>query len=184
MSNLSGIKNVKEIVSSDELIIYDKPKGGRERTIKLEKDREYIVPEYQREIKWSAENVQVLIDDLIKGSKFLGTITLSSSEPGRFEIIDGQQRLTIITLLIVCLNEQVPESKRITDLCKIRNQSFQCFEEVLEYRFDYEKIKEENLPLYNRIIQNDIQNQKDSFVTIWGSILERIKKLEDKLNNL
>ena len=72
MANLSGIKKVKEIILSEDLIIYDKPRGGREKTVCLEKGREYIVPEYQREINWSTENVQILIDDLRKSSKFLG----------------------------------------------------------------------------------------------------------------
>ena len=178
MQNLSGVKKVQEIMTSDELVVYDKPKGGREKTIVLESDREYIVPEYQREIKWSTENVQVLIDDLRKGSKFLGTITLSTSEPGKFEIIDGQQRLTVITLLIKCLNEEISESKQIKNLCKIYNQSFQCFEEALAKNFNYEEIKQENLPLYNKIIESDIQNQRDILAELWTSIVERINLLE------
>ena len=107
MPNLSGIKKVNEIICSEEITIYDKPKGGRERTVCLDEGREYIVPEYQREIKWSTENVQTLIDDLRKGSKFLGTITFSTSKPKEFEIIDGQQRLTVITMMITCLNAYV-----------------------------------------------------------------------------
>ena len=107
MPNLSGIKKVNEIIISEEIVIYDKPKGGRERTVCLDEGREYIVPEYQREINWSTENVQILIDDLRKGSKFLGTITFSTSKPKEFEIIDGQQRITVITMMITCLNAYV-----------------------------------------------------------------------------
>ena len=33
MANLSGIKKVKEIILSEDLIIYDKPRGGREKTV-------------------------------------------------------------------------------------------------------------------------------------------------------
>jgi uncharacterized protein with ParB-like and HNH nuclease domain len=85
-------------MSPNELVVFDRPRGGREKSITLEKDRVYIVPEYQREIRWSTENVQVLIDDLKKGNKFLGTIILCTSEPKKFEIIDGQQRITSIAL--------------------------------------------------------------------------------------
>jgi hypothetical protein len=177
MPNVSGIKQVKDIMISDELILYDKTKGGREKTIPLDEGRDYIVPEYQREINWSTENVQVLIDDLKKGKKFLGTITLSTSAPKQFEIIDGQQRLTVITLIITCLNESVDASKKVNKLCNLVNKSFPDFKDALEYRFDYEKIKEENLPLYNRIIANDNQNQKMDFARIWKSIVERVEIL-------
>lgn len=29
----------------------------------FDKDREYLIPGYQREIRWSSDNVQILIDD-------------------------------------------------------------------------------------------------------------------------
>ena len=177
MANLSGIKNVKEIILSEDLSIYDKTRGGREKEVRLEKGREYIIPEYQREINWSKENVQILIDDLRRGSKFLGTITLSTSESQKFEIIDGQQRLTVITLMITYLNECVSENKKVKNLCDICNKSFPDFKDALHYKFDYEKIKEENLPLYNRIIENDNQNQKLDFKRIWDSIVERVDLL-------
>ena len=105
MPNLSGIKKVEEVLSCESVIIYDIPKGGRPRTVSLDENRKYIVPGYQREIRWSTENVQVLIDDLKKGSKFLGIITLSTSKPKEFELIDGQQRLTTIYLIYRFMND-------------------------------------------------------------------------------
>lgn len=177
MPNLSGIKKVNEIICSEEITIYDKPKGGRERTVCLDEGREYIIPEYQREIKWSTENVQTLIDDLRKGSKFLGTITFSTSKPKEFEIIDGQQRLTVITMMINCINEYVEDSRKVIKLCNIRNKSFPYFKETLLYKFDFEKIKKENQPLYNAILTNDNQNQRKDFARIWKSITERVEIL-------
>lgn len=177
MSNLSAIKKVEEIMSPNELVVFDRPRGGREKSITLEKDRVYIVPEYQREIRWSTENVQVLIDDLKKGNKFLGTIILCTSEPKKFEIIDGQQRLTVITLIIKCLNEVLPDEKKRTAQCEIHNHSFPYFEDALSYNFDYKKIREENLRLFDNIISSDSQNQRGSFAEIWNSISERVKKL-------
>lgn len=99
---------------------------------------------------------------------------MSTSEPKKFEIIDGQQRLTVITLMITHLNECVDGNKKIIDLCDILNKSFPDFKDVLTYKFDYEKIKTENLPLYNRIIANDNQNQSFAFTRIWKSIVERV----------
>ena len=177
MPNLSGIKKVEEVLSCESVIIYDIPKGGRPRTVSLDENRKYIVPGYQREIRWSTENVQMLIDDLKKGSKFLGTITLSTSKPKEFEIIDGQQRLTVITLIVSCLNQFVIESKGLTNTCEIDNLSFPYFNDALKYKFDYERIKNENLSLFNNIMLNDSQNQKNDFRRIWNGIVERVDLL-------
>ncbi len=177
MANLSSIKTVKEVFENDLMTITDVPRGGRSKFINFEKDREYIVPRYQREIRWSKDNVQILIDDLLIGKKFLGTITFSTYEVGKFEIIDGQQRITVITLLLHYLNRVVPQNRKIENLCTISNKSFPYFNEALLYDFDYESIKRTELNLYNNIISTDKQNQKDDFKDIWDSILERVNIL-------
>lgn len=77
-------------------------------------DKYYIAP-YQRGYKWGAkanEPVSVLMDDLIdaykafdetkrKGEYYLQYITLKKPEGKKYlEVIDGQQRLTTITILL------------------------------------------------------------------------------------
>lgn len=99
MSILSGIKLIREIFSTEKTVLVDVG-GGRYDDRQLEENRKYIIPGYQREIKWDNEKVQILIDDLKEGDKFLGTIILSTSKSGEFEVIDGQQRLSVITLLL------------------------------------------------------------------------------------
>ena len=46
----------------------------------LIKDREDIIPGYQREIRWKRQNVQTLLDDVLNNSKFLGNILLSTAQ--------------------------------------------------------------------------------------------------------
>ena len=176
MGILSGIKKVKEVFGTKQVCIYDKI-NGREKSVCLDENRTYIIPGYQREIRWTAENVQILIDDLKKGSKFLGTITLSTSEAKRFEVIDGQQRLTVITILITYLNKVVPEVKRHEGLCKIDNQSFAKFNEILSYDFDYSKLQVENMALYDEVLRSDSLSQKYNFKKIWDSVAERVESL-------
>lgn len=169
----SGMKKVSEFFDRGQTIIYDTI-GGRKQEVSLDENRVYLIPGYQREIRWSSENVQILIDDLGKGGKFLGTITLSTFENGKYEVIDGQQRITVITLLISYLNTVVPERKRHTNICKIENGSFVKFREVLSYGFDYKRIERENLPLYTEMIETDVLDQRDDFAIIWNSIVERV----------
>lgn len=178
MPRVSGIKTVKELFCADEVELFAKTSGGRKLYVPLDEDRIYIVPGYQREIRWSIENVQILIDDLKKGHKFLGTITFSTSKEKEFEIIDGQQRITVITLMLNYLNKHLPQSKKLINLCTLENESFKYFSEALKYEFDYDKIRVEENTLYNNIFDNDEQNQKDGFRNIWDAIVERISPLE------
>jgi len=67
----------------------------------------YIVPKYQREYAWRREQVEELLNDLLENQEgyFLGTMlcvnkTTDALEGGILEIIDGQQRLTTISLLM------------------------------------------------------------------------------------
>ena len=170
MAIFSAIKNVKEFFSVEESKMYD----GSLLEIPLGKDRVYVIPGYQREIRWSSENVQILIDDLAEGSKFLGTIILSTLDRNKYDIIDGQQRITVITLLITYLDLFINERRKIGELCKIENSSFPCFSDALSYGFNYDEISSDNKPLYDEILRSDMLGQKDDFQTIWNAIKERI----------
>lgn len=174
---ISGIKSVSEVLKTDETDLYDL-KGGRHTLMPLEADRKYIIPGYQREIKWDDKLVQTLVDDLMNGNKFLGTIALSTSQKGEYEVMDGQQRLTVISLFFTYLNSQVPSYKRIGPLCPLMNATFPYFGEILKYSFDYEQIAQKNADLYEQIIQTDVLDQRDDLRQIWNCLNERIDSLE------
>ena len=188
VSIISGIKLIREIFSTEKTVLVDVG-GGRYDDRQLEENRKYIIPGYQREIKWDNEKVQILIDDLKEGDKFLGTIILSTSKSGEFEVIDGQQRLSVITLLLTYLNNVVSEGKKLFPLCQIQNGTFKCFSEALNESFDYEKIEKSNISLYEKIIENDVLSQKDDFRRIWLCIRERLDRMlpddqEDLMDSL
>jgi len=108
---------------------------GRARTVReLLAGRKYSVDYYQREYKWKQKHVAELIEDLTSkflesyepghprsavadyGHYFLGSIILSDKDGQKF-VIDGQQRLTTLTLLLIYLLHQLPEAKgKLTDL--------------------------------------------------------------------
>lgn len=178
MSNYSGVKKIADVLcrKATDIIGYI---GGRREIFTLDENRKYVIPGYQREIRWSPENVQILIDDLCLGKKFLGTVTLSTAEEKIFEVIDGQQRLTVITMLVTYLNSFVEGKKKFTDLCKLENGTFGKFNEALDYGFDYEIIEKENKKLLQEIDSNDPLFQKKRFRLIWNSIKERVDGLSD-----
>ena len=87
----------------------------------LLKDMKYSVDYYQREYKWQTKQVEELLDDLTErfleehddanpreavanyGHYFLGSIVVSNKKGQKF-LIDGQQRLTTLTLLLIYLH--------------------------------------------------------------------------------
>ena len=64
--------------------------------------KQFVIPKYQREYKWSEEQVKTLISDINKHEKFLGNIILNEF-PDFYEIVDGQQRITTLFLILIAL---------------------------------------------------------------------------------
>ena len=89
----------------------------------------YSIDYYQREYKWQTKQVAELIDDLAAkfleshepgdersavadyGHYFLGSIIISDKDGQKF-IIDGQQRLTTLTLLLIYLHHQLDDAEQ------------------------------------------------------------------------
>lgn len=98
----------------------------------------YRIPPYQREYSWAKQHWDDLFDDLLEASgvdtgHFLGTIicvnqTRNTTEEAILELIDGQQRMTTLSLLLAaiygCLEkcrDQLDEDD-LTVLINLRNQ--------------------------------------------------------------
>jgi uncharacterized protein with ParB-like and HNH nuclease domain len=107
---------------------------GIARTIReLLSGQKYSIDYYQREYKWQTKQVEELIDDLTNrfledyeeshpreavagyGHYFLGSIVISNKHGQKF-IIDGQQRLTILTLLLIFLHHVQKEREEQVDV--------------------------------------------------------------------
>lgn len=81
----------------------------------------YEIPKYQREYIWSGREWEALFDDLTENEKghFLGSVICISSTSDtlspRFEVVDGQQRLTTISILFAALYKALNEYKDALD---------------------------------------------------------------------
>jgi hypothetical protein len=76
----------------------------------------YRIPPYQREYSWQKSQWEELFQDLVEadGSHFLGTIitlnkTTDAVQAGVLELIDGQQRMTTLTLLLAAIYSVLKE---------------------------------------------------------------------------
>lgn len=80
----------------------------------LSKQAVYEIPEYQRSYSWGRQQWKELLNDLREGLKHdrlhsLGEIKLvpdDDADPRRFEIVDGQQRITTMCVLITALRDE------------------------------------------------------------------------------
>ena len=80
-------------------------------------NRFFEIPKYQRGYAWERQNVRDLFEDIkeaIESSSnhYMGTVVLSEGNPngGQYFIVDGQQRLTTLTLLISEITYRLPKN--------------------------------------------------------------------------
>ncbi len=67
-------------------------------------EKQYKIPKYQRAFSWNQDKAEQLYVDIFssRDNYFLGSILLNKRE-GYFEVIDGQQRLTTLSILILSI---------------------------------------------------------------------------------
>lgn len=97
----------------------------------LKKSSQFIIPIYQRIYSWKEKECQQLWDDILSSGEnddinahFIGSVvyvekglySVSSQNP--LLVIDGQQRLTTITLLIAALAEMIGDQELIDDFSR------------------------------------------------------------------
>jgi len=121
---------------------------GKARTVReLLKGARYAIDYYQREYRWGEKQILELLNDLsakfLEGYDpshareevekyphyFLGSIIISSKDSGRY-IVDGQQRLTSLTLLLILLRNlqtERPDQVNIDDLIYSEKFGKKCF---------------------------------------------------------
>lgn len=77
--------------------------------------KSFIIPVYQRDYAWTKQNCQKLWDDIVdlcqnnRNDHFLGTLVTVGKGMEEFTVIDGQQRLTTISILIKALHSYIQE---------------------------------------------------------------------------
>ena len=123
----------------------------------LLKDQKFFIDYFQREYRWQEKHIKLLIEDLTttflksytptdKRSSianyqnyYLGPVVFSvNPDDGKISIIDGQQRITSITLLLVYLNhlqKEIDQKVSISELIfseRYGEKSFNMTDEMRE----------------------------------------------------
>lgn len=74
----------------------------------------FFVPDYQRGYRWDKDDVRRLLDDIREAGSsdyYLQPVVVKPMEPGRWELVDGQQRLTTLYLVFRTIREFLPQSE-------------------------------------------------------------------------
>ena len=146
---LSNSKENITLINPDESILI------------LEKERSYIIPDFQREIRWNEDNVGLLLDDLSAGPKYLGNIILTQHKSNSFSIIDGQQRITILTMILTAITKYHGSDMEVLSPCKLEIESFPNFEMLLERYFPEDQINSKE------VCESDHLHQKEKYLSLW-----------------
>jgi hypothetical protein len=85
----------------------------------------YEIPPYQRAYSWEKENVQQLLDDIWEAytendtEYFIGSlITIEKERDRRYDVVDGQQRLTTLNLILARMRDHINDDAVKADLGK------------------------------------------------------------------
>lgn len=129
---------------------------------------QFVIPVYQRNYDWLIDNCDQLFSDLVKlscsnrCSHFFGSIVTSSADSSYNRlVIDGQQRLTTISLLLLAGIKAVKDGAiEISEESKLE----EAYEVFLKAKFCNSERKIKLVPIENdRIAYDKIFNEEDSF---------------------
>ena len=145
-------------------------------------DKFFEIPRYQRGYAWEKQHIREMFEDIkeaidTNSSHYIGTVVLSkcSSDPKKFYIVDGQQRLTTITLLIAQLLNRIKDS-----YIKIY-QEMHYIKRGAQYSL---KPLERDVELFHQLIDGDIsavpQNKSQRYMI---EAVEEMKYQIDSLQN-
>ena len=168
MAEIVGtITNLSDFLSKTQVCLSVKPNDPQQQIICLEADRKYSIPAFQREVRWDDNNLKMLLYDLSRSSKFLGNIILTIKSDHTCEIIDGQQRTTVLMLIVSCIKKKFGTKISTPDLCPLRNEGFTGFQTLLEKAFDQEAITSDD---WNAILKSDDYLQLPRIQKLWNTI--------------
>ena len=159
--------------------------------------KRFIIPVYQRNYDWKTENCKQLYDDLVKviknkrRSHFFGSLVSVYEPSGRnteFFVIDGQQRLTTVSLLLLAMYNLI-KSGIITPKDVYLDK--QIYEDFLVDKYQPEETRIKLKPVKNdqkafgKLFNDADEHIRESNLTTnYNYFYERIQKQEISIDEL
>ena len=159
--------------------------------------KRFIIPVYQRNYDWKTENCKQLYDDLIKviknkrRSHFFGSIVSVYEPSGRnteFLIIDGQQRLTTVSLLFLAMYNLINNNVIVSQDPSLGEQIYEDFlvdkYQPQETRIKLKPVKNDQKAFGKLFNQADEYIKGSNLTTNYNYFYERIQKKEISIDDL
>lgn len=168
------------------------------------KKGQFIIPDYQREYDWNDDNLDEFIDDLNDTEEenyFIGHMVCEGDfNSSKFKVIDGQQRITTITIMLSVLRDIFFE-KGLENLSNGLHDNY-IFAKDKDYNEYVVLDNQMPYPILQAYVQNkindkikDLKPEKsgekkiikayDKFYKLWKDLTEeKLKLLRDKILNL
>jgi uncharacterized protein with ParB-like and HNH nuclease domain len=168
----------------------------------------YSVPPFQRNYSWTETEVEQLWNDITetmdenRSEHFVGAIVVNNSKKPELMLIDGQQRLTTISLLM-CAIRDIAKEKGDNELAQAISQSYlgslnlrarktepklilnennnQFYQENIVESKKFSELEElakkKTLPKHNKLVV-------DAYLFLYKKVQERISKTEEFIEAL
>ena len=174
-------------------------KGSEERFVRFMEGskKRFVIPVYQRNYDWKIEHCKQLYDDLIKvarqgrKSHFFGSIVSVYNPDGHqdeFQIIDGQQRLTTVSLLFLAMYNLIRKATVVPQSTNLGEQLYEVFLidkwQPQDTRIKLRPIKSDQLA-FERLFDPGEDRITDSNITInYTYFYERVLREEISIDEL
>lgn len=160
-------------------------------------DKRFVIPVYQRNYDWKTENCKQLYDDLVKiikenrKSHFFGSLVSVHNPDGHndeFLIIDGQQRLTTVSLLFLAMYNLIDNEIVVPDTANLKQR---IFEDYLVDKWKTEDTRIKLKPVKNdqeafkKLFYDPAEHIRESNLTVnYNYFYDRIQKQEITIDQL
>lgn len=156
---------------------------------------EYSIPIYQRAYAWSDREIETLIDDVYdyyhngkhlgkNQNYYIGSLVVHKDVEDRESVIDGQQRLTTLSLLILYLQNESDYTHLVEDIdVNLYFESRKKSTDILrQLKKDYKKVIDESNELVDgyRILRKKLKDDKYD-EGYFKYLLERVILIKNEL---
>lgn len=145
----------------------------------------YVIPRFQRPYSWDQENISEFWDDTVRGGNddyFIGSMVVYKMADRKYGVVDGQQRLTTITILLCVLrdvlraeghDDQANGLHRLIERENINNEAEFVLQTESSYPYFQEYIQKAEEPDLAADIHREEQNLQAAH-KIFRSLVEQL----------
>lgn len=140
------------------------------------KQDNYIIPIYQRNYAWGHEEIIQLIQDIWdycqadRQNYYIGTLVtheiLGGEHKDKYEVLDGQQRLTTLYILVAAL-KSLGQEQGIKDITETLNLHFEA--------------RKESTQTLRNILENKIEGKQQSIIDGFGFAKDYLQEKKNEI---